>query len=251
MHRINYLSIISILSILLCTFPSQQAFSNNQIHKDWHKDELGFFDIHYCNWPDQKPFLMLVYATHHYKNLDSIKVLTPEGRKLGEINKSTYRYLPAKTVKGENIPDKKVFITHIPFTKNMTKGTFTAVVTTNSGQRHQYKDEVNMDYIVATAKINYPADKATDIPLAPTLKWDTVENAKYYQFFIKDNWSGENVYASKTLNQTQFTLPKDILKKDGWYAWKVHAKDMDETIKYGDFNAGSLSETITFTTVAD
>ncbi len=242
---------LAISTVLVCTLPSQQAFASNQIHKDWHKDELGFFDIHYCNWPDRTPFLMLVYATHHYNNLDSIKVLTPEDSELGEINQNTYRYLAAKTVNGKNIADKKVFITQIPFTKNLTKGTFKAVVTTHSGQIHQYKDEVNVDYIIASAKINYPVDKATEITLTPTLKWQPVDQAKYYQIFIKDNWTGEKVYASKTLNQTQFTLPKEILKKDGWYAWKVHAKDMDETIQYGDFNAGSLSETITFTTIAD
>ena len=248
MLKIKYLTIST---VFLCTLLPQPAFSNNQTPKDLHKDELGFFDIHYCNWPDRNPFLMLVYATHHYNNLDSIKVLTPEGIELGEISQNTYRYLPAKTVKGKNIPDKKVFITQIPFTKSMTKGTFTAVATTHSGQKHQYKDDVDMDYIIASATINYPADKAVDIALTPTLKWESVDHAQYYQVFIKDNWTGKNVYSSKTLDQTQLTLPKEILKKDGWYAWKVHAKDMDETIKYGDFNAGSLSKTITFTTIAD
>ncbi len=248
MIKINF-QIVSV-SILFTLF-SQQAFSNNQASKDLHKDALGFFDIHYCNWPDRKPFLMLVYATHNYKNIDSIKVFTPEDTELVVIKKNTYRYLPSRTVKGKKIPDKKVFITQIPVTDNFTNGAYTAITTTVNGQKHQYNDEVNMDYIVASARMNVPIDKATDISLTPTLKWEPVANAKHYQIFVKDNWTGKNVYTSKTLNQTQFTLPKEILKTDGWYAWKVHAKDMDETIKYGDFNAGSLSETLTFTTILE
>lgn len=165
------------------------------------------------------------------------------------MDQNKFRYIPPTEVKNEKIKDKKVFINQIPLPKNTIKGEFTATVITNNKQVHHYADLMFLDKKVSSAKIDFPANNASKISTTPTLKWIAPENGQYYQIFIKDNWTGESIYSTKTLYQTEFKVPDNLLKNDDWYAWKVHAKDMDETILYGDFNAGSLSEYHNFTTL--
>ena len=236
------------LLIFLATLVSTSSFAAQET-TDKHKDSLGFFDIHYCNWPDRKPFLMLVYATHRHDDIESIEVYDPARNSLGKMNLNKFRYIPATVVKNKSIEDKKVFINQIPIPRNTIKGEFTATVVTNNKQIHHYADWMFLDKKVGSAKIDFPTNKASNISKTPILKWQAPENGQYYQVFIKDNWTGKSIYSSKTLNKTEFKVPDKLLKNDGWYAWKVHAKDMDETILYGDFNAGSLSEYHSFTTL--
>jgi len=42
------------------------------------------------------------------------------------------------------------------------------------------------------------------------------------------------------------TLPKDLIESGGLYSWRIHARDINEDIKLGDFNHGSLSPKLTF-----
>lgn len=165
------------------------------------------------------------------------------------MNLNKFRYIPATEINKEKIKDKKVFINQIPLPKNSVKGEFTAIVITKNNQIHHYADRMFLDKKVGFAKIDFPKNQATNISKTPTLKWSAPKNGHYYQVFIKDKWTGKSIYSSKTLNKTEFKVPDNLLKNDGWYAWKVHAKDMDETILYGDFNAGSLSEYHSFTTL--
>ncbi len=50
------------------------------------------------------------------------------------------------------------------------------------------------------------------------------------------------------LTQPRLVLPRGLLKPGGIYAWRVHARDVNENILLGDFNHGSLSAEIQFTT---
>lgn len=70
------------LLICLASLTSANAFPALET-TDKHKDLLGFFDIHYCNWPDRSPFLMPVYSTHQHNNIESIEVYDPAGNSLG------------------------------------------------------------------------------------------------------------------------------------------------------------------------
>lgn len=192
---------------------------------------------------------MLLYATHHYQEIEDLTIFKPNGEVLTHIDKSKYRYLPTAIVDGKTIPDKKVFINQIPVTNQDEDGVYSAVIATMNGLKHHYHDLVETEQLIALPTLSSPSHQSADISLTPTLKWGQVKGAKLYQVFIKDNWTGKTVLTSKMLSETNFTVPNDLLKSGGWYAWKVHARDMDETKIYGDFNAGSISRTALFSTI--
>ncbi|MDH5546072.1 MAG: hypothetical protein OEZ43_10790 [Gammaproteobacteria bacterium] len=61
-------------------------------------------------------------------------------------------------------------------------------------------------------------------------------------------WDGEKViYTSQLLAQPSLTLPPGLLTPGGYYNWRIHARDRNEDVYYGDFNHGSLSEPFEFT----
>jgi hypothetical protein len=41
-------------------------------------------------------------------------------------------------------------------------------------------------------------------------------------------------------------LPPGLIEDGGYYSWLIHARDINEDIKLGDFNSGSLSTPVTF-----
>ena len=72
--------------MLLCFGFVSQALASKQ---DPHYTEVGFFDIHVCNWPDRPPFIMALFSTLDFENITKVSVHTPSGDLLGDFNHGT------------------------------------------------------------------------------------------------------------------------------------------------------------------
>jgi hypothetical protein len=46
-------------------------------------------------------------------------------------------------------------------------------------------------------------------------------------------------------------LPPGLIEDGGYYSWLIHARDINEDIKLGDFNSGSMSTPVSFSVDAD
>lgn len=213
---------------------------------DPHYTDAGFFDIHFCNWPDQEPFYMALFSTAQYNDLKSVEVFLPEGRSLGKVDLKQYRLLKRK-----DKPDKRVFISHFDLPPHTNNGWFEATITLQDNTGFTARDYV-LHEIMPHAQGMQPAEGAEDIAMPEELHWNSVPGAKYYQIFIRDLWDGDKqILSSKLLTEPRLALPKDLLKPGGLYAWKVHARDVNEHVYLGDFNNGSNSEWIQFSVSED
>ena len=213
---------------------------------DPHYTDAGFFDIHFCNWPDQDPFYMALFSTTRYNDLISVEVFTPEGRSLGKLDLKRYRILKRK-----DKPEKHVFISHFDLPPHASDGWFKARIALKNNSGFTAKDYV-VHKIMPRVKGMQPEDGAENIALPDKLHWDTVPGAKYYQVFIRDLWNGDElILDSGLITEPRLALPADLLKPGGLYAWKVHARDVNEDIDLGDFDSGSNSEWMQFSVSGD
>ena len=57
---------------------------------DPHHTEVGFFDIHICNWPGRPLFYMSLFSTTRYSDIKEIEVFYPDGRPLSRMNLAKY-----------------------------------------------------------------------------------------------------------------------------------------------------------------
>jgi hypothetical protein len=101
------------------------------------------------------------------------------------------------------------------------------------------------------AKVELFTPDADDIPVPKQLKWDAIPGAKHYQVFIKDQWEGKLIHSSSLLFKPVFDVPKGLLKPGGYYSWRVYARDVNENVILGDFNHGSLTDSMEFTLGSD
>lgn len=113
------------------------------------------------------------------------------------------------------------------------------------GRRYAAGDFVAIHKMGRTQHIE-PADGAENVPLPNQLSWDPIPGAKFYQVFIRDVWEDKLVYESSMLTAPKLVLPKGIIKAGGSYAWRLHARDVNENVLLGDFNHGSLSDPASF-----
>lgn len=206
-----------------------------------HYNEAGFFDIHVCNWPNQPVFFMALFSSTRYEEIAEIEVFDPSSRALGRLDLGRYRLVqtPGK-------PEKRVFMASIPVPQKAEDGWYSARVTMRSGKTFGARDYVALG-LLPRAENLVPADGAENVPLPEKLKWDPVPGARFYQVFIKDLWDDERlILTSEFLDRPQLLLPAGLLKPGGAYAWRVHARDVNEDPKLGDFNLGSLSPELKF-----
>jgi hypothetical protein len=130
-------------------------------------------------------------------------------------------------------------------------GWYTATVRLTDGTEITAKDFVIISPLPRVSK-THPPDGAEDIPLPVKLSWTPVSDDAYYQVFIRDIWNEDKlVYTSKLLDKPVLAVPAGVLQPDGLYSWKVHSRDVNEDVKLGDFNKGSMSRAMTFSTAAD
>ena len=206
-----------------------------------HRVALGFFDIHVCNWSERPLFFMALFSTTRYDEIAAIEVFDSEGKSLGKLDLTKYRMtiMPDKR-------EKRAFISQVPVPKGARDGWYSARITDRKGDVSVARDYVVIAPLPIVAGAQ-PAPDAENVPLPKELRWSPAAGAQYYQVFIQDLWEDEKlIYTSPLLAEPRAPLPAGLLKPGGFYAWRVHARDVNEHELLGDFNHGSLGKLMKF-----
>ncbi|MDP2133937.1 MAG: hypothetical protein Q8J99_10020 [Sulfuritalea sp.] len=213
--------------------------------KDPHYTEVGFFDIHVCNWPDQPPFLMALFSTRHFRDIARIDLIAPNGTQLGPLDLNRYR--PGEdTDKAE----KRVLMTHYSIPAKDPDGWYRARITMKDGRTYDARDHV-VQKLLPFAGGYQPAAQAENVPMPTELRWDPVPGARFYQVYVRDEWESERyLLTSKVIADNFLKIPPGLFKSGGSYTWRVHARDINGDPEWGDFNHGSLAREIRFS-IAD
>lgn len=234
------LSAIVLLALALGA-PRTEALEATQPAAPLHRIELGFFDIHVCNWSDRPLFLMALFSTSRFDDITAIEILDPEGRALGTLDTSQYRL-----TRTAGQPEKRVFIRQIAVPAGARDGWYAARVTARNGATFIARDFVVMSRL-PIAEGTQPAPGSEDVTMPSELRWHAIRGAKHYQVFVQDLWDGEKlIYTSPLLDEPRAPLPVGLLKAGGYYAWRIHARDVNEHELLGDFNHGSLGPVMKF-----
>jgi len=235
--KIQLLAALAIAS--LCQFPAMATSDPDP--EDRHYNKIGFFDVHVCNWPDQPLFLMPLLSTTRYDDIANVDIFYPDGRQLAELNLSRFRILETR-----DAPKKHVFINQIGLPEDAVEGWYSAQITLKNGETVSARDYVVLSKL-GRADGQNPAHEETLASPPEKLSWNPVPGANFYQVFIRDQWEDDKlIYTSKLLTEPSLTLPPGLVKQGGYYSWLIHARDINEDIKLGDFNSGSLSTVMTF-----
>lgn len=230
---------VTFLTLLLTLSTTATATAKHP--GDTHYSSIGFFDIHVCNWPDRPPFIMGVFSSTKFNSLKSVELFSPANTSLGFLDLTKFRQFKTKQNN-----TKKAFIKQFKIPDISNDGWYKALITLKNNKTIIAKDFVHHS-IMPISSPSYPGDHASDIKLPKKLEWTAAKGAKYYQIFIRDLWQdGKTIYKSKLLTENQLLLPQGLLQHGGLYSWKIHARDINEDIKLGDFNHGSLSDQLTF-----
>jgi hypothetical protein len=209
--------------------------------QDPHYTSAGFFDIHVCNWPDQPLFYMPLFSTTRYGEIRSITVRYPDGRVLTRLNLDRYKILHRK-----GKPEKHVFMQHVDIPPGAANGWYEAEIVLNGGETVKARDYVRIIKMPQPLGMQ-PPDGAEDIDLPRELTWKAVDGAGFYEVFIHDIWNNDRlIYTSKLLTEPKVVLPANLLQPGGYYRWLINARDVNEDIRLGDFDSGSMSRMATF-----
>ena len=227
--------LVFIFAALICAV-SAAAQTLSVENTDPHYTEIGFFDIHLCNWPDRPPFYMALFSSTQYQNIVGVRVYLPDGKPLGELDMTRYRTvaLPGK-------PEKHVFIAHLPLPDKATDGWFSATVNTRDGREISAKDYV-VHTLLHIARETVPANEH-EVPYPPhELTWTSVPGAIHYTVTLRDVWDdNREILASEVVPAPGIPVPPGLLRKGGRYDWVIHARDSNGGLLLGDFNHGSVS----------
>lgn len=209
--------------------------------RDPHYTEVGFFDIHVCNWPDRPPFIMALFSTLSFDNVAKVSIYKPSGELLGDLDLSKFRSFKNKEGKA-----KRAFITNYDLPAKNVDGWYRAVINMKDGSSHEARD------FVVHALMPYPAGmqpsaNASNVALPLELKWDRVPGATRYQIFVYDKLEEKRIFSSPVIAETVLKLPDGLLKSGGVYGWKVNARDVHEHFLLGDFNHGTTGAEAVFT----
>ena len=209
--------------------------------KDPHHTEVGFFDIHVCNWSGQPPFLMALFSTRHFKDISRIDLIAPDGTRLGPLDLNRYR--PGEdTDKAE----KRVLMTHYPIPEKNPDGWYHARITMTDGKTFEARDHV-VSKLLPFAGGHQPPAQSENVPMPTELRWDPVPGAGFYQIYVRDEWESERYLLISTVIKENFLrIPAGLFKPGGSYTWRVHARDINGDPEWGDFNHGSLAQEVRF-----
>lgn len=228
-----------VFAVLLSLGLLPQVWAGTQ---DPHYTEAGFFDIHICNWPDKPPFIMALFSTVQFDNVERVSIYTPTGEFLGDLDLAKFRSF--KTKEGK---EKRAFITHFAIPPKASDGWYKAVIAMKDGRIFEAMDYVIHAFMPLPAGMR-PAADAKDVALPGELRWDRIPGATHYQIFVYDKWNDKLVFTSPVITDTSIKLPAGILQSGGLYGWKVNARDVNEHILLGDFNHGTTGPELLFTT---
>ena len=221
--------------------PAAMNATQADIQKDTHYNDIGFFDIHVCNWPDRQLFFMPLFSTTRYDDIEKIEVIGPDDRPLAQLDLSRYR-----VIKQKNKKEKHAFINQLEVPKTSKDGWYTARITLSNGAVHTASDYVRISALGRAGGHRPGHKEETAVP--PTeLRWDPVPGAGFYQVFIRDQWDDDRlIHTSKLLAEPVLVLPPELVKNGGMYSWIIHSRDVNEDPLLGDFNHGSLSKPVVF-----
>jgi len=237
MFRVAFLLVV----VLMATGSRAAPVIATELAGDPHYSGAGFFDIHVCNWPGRRLFLMTLFSTTRFAEVKQIDVFTPTGERLVELDLDHYR-----TLRQEKKPDKRVFIKQVDVPPAATDGWYTARIILADNEVFTAKDYVII-YKLPQAAGQSPANEAELAEAPPRLSWEPVPGASYYEVFIRDLWDDDKlVYSSELLNKPEIDLPPGVLEKGGTYSWVIHARDTNSHVLLGDFNHGSMTTPATF-----
>lgn len=235
------LAAIMLLTVGLATPWRAGALESPQATAPLHRIEIGFFDIHVCNWSDRPLFFMALFSTPRFDDIAAIEILDPDGRSIGTLDTSQYRL--ARTA-GQ--PEKRVFIRQFPVPPAAKNGWYAARVTARDGATFVARDFVVVSRLPIAGSA-HPAPGAEDIAMPSELRWRAIDGARHYQVFVQDIWDSEKlIYTSPLHAEPRAPLPAGLLKAGGYYAWRIHARDVNEHELLGDFNHGSLGPVMKF-----
>ena len=224
------------LTAILIT-PDETHATTNKHKDDTHYTEVGFFDIHVCNWPDRPLFFMALFSTTHFDNIKKIEIFDNTNTFLDELDLTKYRMIMLKKPKRE----KRVFLKQIEIPKTSSNGWYVTKVHMTDGKIVTGKDYVIIHKMHRASGMQ-PAERSNLNVVPKKLSWNTVPGATHYQVFINDAWEGKSLYSSDLLTKPELELPKNLLKRGGSYCWRIHARDVNENVLLGDFNHGSLTK---------
>ena len=232
-----------IFSTLFMAFSPGASIADQslEISSDPHYNQIGFFDIHICNWPERPYYFKIIFSSEYFDRIKTMDVHMPDNQLLVSLDKSKYR-----TLKRRNKPDKRVYILDIDVPDSATAGWYKINITTDDGATFQAQDYVIMSRLEKTTEM-YPSSDNDEFDLPVTLKWKPVPGSKYYQTFVRDAWTEILVFKSKLIDTPEITIPDDRLEPGGHYYWTVHSRDTNEHVLLGDFHMGSMSNKTYFT----
>jgi len=211
---------------------------------DPHRNELGFFDIHICNWPNWHQFAKALFSTTRFGEIRTMEVFAPDGHKLADLSLERF-----KIVQKKGKPEKRVFMVDFDLPGGIRDGWYYIVVKTVDGREFQARDYLVLKRLERAAGL-VPANGSEGIKMPAELSWDPVPGAMHYKVFIWDEFEGVSILESDLVQKPRIALKPGLLKPGGFYSWMVHARDVNENILLGDFNSGSISEKVNFS-VAD
>jgi len=230
--------LILFTSLTVTTIKAQESTPSHD--GDTHYNDVGFFDIHLCNWPDRPLHIMALFSTTQFDNLGSVEIMLPNQKSVGLLDLHKFRLVQTKDKQ-----EKHVFISRFDMPSDATDGWYTAKITMKNGKTYTAKDYVIIQAMPWETEIN-PPDGAENIPIPKELTWQPISGAKYYQVFINDVWKAKQIYTSKLLDKPKLILPKNLIEPGGEYEWRIHAREGNENILLGDFNNGTLTNKASF-----
>ena len=111
------------------------AGGNGLAGDDPHYTGAGFFDIHVCNWPDRPLFMMPLFSTERFDEIERIDVFGPDNTFITQLDLKQFRILKRK-----GKPDKRVFIRQIDMPAHARDGWYSASVTLTDGSEFRAQD---------------------------------------------------------------------------------------------------------------
>ena len=119
---------------MLSLFLQNSLYAEESIkfNSDPHYNDIGFFDIHICNWPERSNFFKILFSSEKYDEIESMDVYTPDNKLLISLDKTKFRHLKRK-----NKPNKKVFMLEIDVPNSASTGWYSIDVRAKDGSTYQ------------------------------------------------------------------------------------------------------------------
>jgi len=236
----------SLFVLLLLTCASSMVASEDVapvFDKDPHRNQLGFFDVHICNWADRPMFFKALFSTTKFNDIELMSVYSPDGNKVTDLDMSKYML-----IKKKGKPEKRVYLTDSDIPVDSRAGWYEIKVKTKDGKQYTARDYVVMNRL-SRADVLMPQDGAEDIGMPKELEWKPVPGATHYKVFMREGFENTQILNSKLVRKPKLKIKPGLLQPGGYYLWKVHARDVNENIILGDFNSGSVNKWMEFSVI--